>query len=1073
MKKVGNQPGFFGHPLILKFYRIIKISIVIILATCLQVSANGFSQNRIFENTTVSYELRADNLVVLKASGIEKQEVYVNGKVVSATGEPIAGVSVTVQGTTTGTSTNGEGAFSITVPEGATLVFSSVGFVTQQVTITPANTNVTVTLQASTSSMDEVVVVGYGTQRRQEVTGSVASVKGADIARQPVVNPALGIQGRVAGVQIISSGQPNANPIVRVRGTGSMLGGASPLYVVDGVITDDIRNINSADIVTMDILKDASATAIYGMRAANGVLIITTKKGRSGKMIVAYDGTVGVNEATDLVRMAGANQYTGYINEAAIYYDAGDSVVTADETAGGYNTNWYDAILRKAFQQNHNVSLSGGSEKINYFFSAGYITEQGIVRNNKFNRFTLRSNNEYKITNALKFSTLVSYSRSDLNNVNRDAFDQAYRAAPYVPSKVGDLYGNTSLSNNVGNPLVDLDKNYDRGLGNRLQGTIVGELKPLRWLTLRSGYGVDLNFFKNTIYGYVYENEGDANIFIPSGGNQLRDISTLEIVQNDVVKWVWDNTATATQSFGDHNFTLLVGTTSEKYTFNELRGKRFSVPENKSQWFLGAGSTVGATNDNTGDQWTRNSFIGRLNYNFNEKYFLTATMRADGTSRFEETNRWGYFPSVGVAWNIENEGFMENQETFSDLRLRASWGKVGNDQIPTTAYRSVAGLNVPYFFDGTRYLGIRLDELADENVRWEITEEYDLGVDFGFLNNRLNGQIDFYHKKTQDALVLVNVPGILGDPDNKYITNAASFENKGVELGLTWSDKVGSDWSYSVSGNIAYNRNKVLNLNGGEALFGGTVAGNTTTKSDNGQPIGSFFLREAIGIFQNYDEIEQSAQTSARPGDLIYRDISGPEGKPDGAIDDFDRQFFGSYQPKVTFGFNGNVNYLNFDLSIGTYGTAGGKIYNGKKNIRGSSPYDNIEAVEVENRWMPNNPNTNVPRANFGKLAASTYYLEKGDFFRINNLTVGYTLPKSVLTSIRVTNLRIYATVQNLATFTGYSGFTPELIPATNVQSPNADVKDQATNPGVLSAGIESNSYPTIRRWALGVNLSF
>ncbi len=771
--------------------------------------------------------------------------------------------------------------------------------------------------------------------------------------------------------------------------------------------------------------------------------------------------------------MAGANQYAGYINEVGIYYDQGDSIITADELAGGYNTNWYDAILRKGFQQNHNISLSGGGDKITYFFSAGYITEQGILETNKFNRFTLRSNNEYRIYNALKLSTLVSYSRSDLRDAIRDVFNLAYRAAPYVPSKVGNLYGNTSLSNNVGNPLIDLDKNDNRGLGNRVQGTLAAELKPLNWLTLRSSYGVDLNFFKNTVFGYVYGNTGENNIFVTPGGNQIRNNSTLEIIQNDAVKWVWDNTATANRTFGDHSFTLLLGTTSEKYTFNELKGKRFDVPPNRDQWFLGAGSTIGGTNDNTGDKWSRNSYIGRLNYNFSERYFITATFRADGTSRFAEENRWGYFPSVGLAWSIDEESFMQNQETFDNLRFRASWGKVGNDQIPTTAYRPVAGLNVPYFFNGTQYLGIRLADLADANVKWEVTEEFDLGFDMAILQNRLNAQLDFYQKKTKDALVLVNVPGILGDPDNKYITNAATFENRGVELSLTWSDKVGTEWTYNLNGNIAFNRNRVLNLNGGEALFGGSIGSFTTTKSDNGQPIASFFLREVDGIFQTYEEIAESAQTSARPGDLRYNDISGPEGKPDGTIDDFDRQYFGSYQPKVTFGFNAGVNYLNFDLSLGTYGTAGGKIYNGKKNARGSDPLDNLEAVEVEDRWTPNNPNTNVPRANFGKLPASTYFLEKGDFFRINNLTVGYTLPKAVLNTLRVTNLRVYATVQNLATFTGYSGFTPELIPPTNVQSPSTDVREQATNPGVLSAGLENNTYPTIRRWALGVNLSF
>ncbi len=1054
MKKIGILPEFFRRPLLINILGVMKITMAIILAACLQVSANGFSPTPIVLNSA-------------------HNDITVTGKVLSSTGEPIVGASITIKGTTSGTSTDANGNFVITVPDTATLVFSSVGFVTQEVAVSASNNQITVTMQPSTSAMEEVVVVGYGTQRRQEVTGSVVSVKGADIAKQPVVNPTQAVQGRVAGVQIISSGQPNANPIVRVRGTGSMLGGANPLYVVDGVITDDIRNINSADIVTMDILKDASATAIYGMRAANGVLIITTKKGRTGKMVVAYDATVGLNEATDLVKMAGPQQYAGYINEAGIYYDQGDSVITADQLAQGYNTNWYEAILQRAFQQNHNLSLSGGSEKITYFLSAGYITEEGIVKNNKFDRFTLRSNNEYRITKEFKLSSLVSYTRSDLRNVNRDVFNNAYRAAPYVPAKVGDLYGNTSLSNNISNPLIDLDKNNDRGLGDRLQGTFVAELKPVTWLTLRSSYGIDLNFFKNTIYGYTYFNTGPENVFIPEGGNQLRNRSTLEVVQNDMMKWVWDNTITANRSFGDHSFTLLVGMTSEKYSFNELRGKRFDVPANKEQWYLGAGSTIGATNDNTGDQWTRNSYIGRLNYNFDRRYYITATMRADGTSRFAESNRWGYFPSVGVAWNIVGESFMDDQRIFDDLRLRASWGKVGNDQIPTTAYRSIAGLNVPYFFDGTQYLGIRLDELADRNARWEVTEEYDIGLDFGFLNNRLTGQLDFYRKRTKDALVLVNVPGILGDPDNKYITNAASFENRGVELALAWSDKVGNDWTYSIGGNIAYNHNQILNLNGGEALFGGAIADFTTTKSDNGHPIGSFFLREAVGVFQSYEEIDKSAQPSARPGDIRYRDVSGPDGVPDGVINDLDRQYFGSYQPKLTFGLNGSVTYLNLDLSFGTYGTAGGKIYNGKKNVRGASPYDNIEATEVENRWTPNNPNTGVPRANFGKLPASTYFLEDGSFFRINNLTLGYTLPKSVLNSIKITNLRIYATVQNLSTFTSYSGFTPELIPATNVQSPSADVRDQATNPGVLSAGIENNSYPTIRRWALGLNLSF
>ncbi len=990
------------------------------------------------------------------------QGTVVTGKVTGATGEPLSGVSILVKGTKSGTSTNNEGNFSINVTNpNAALVVTSLGYDPQEIGLAGRN-SIPITLAAASTQLNQVVVVGYGTSRRKDLTGSVASIKGAELAKQPVQTATQALQGKVAGVQIISSGQPNSLPTVRVRGTGTMLGGANPLYVVDGVITDDIRNINSADIVNLDVLKDASATAIYGMRAANGVLIITTKKGRSGKMIISYDANVGIKEASHLVDMAGPNQYANYVNEASIYYGTGDSLITGSKLAAGNNTDWYDAILRRGFWQNHNISVSGGSEKINYFLSAGYINEEGILLTNKFNRFTLRSNNEYKLSKDIKFSTLLSYSRADLDDVDLGVFNDAYRAAPYVASKTGNLYGNTSLSNNVGNPLLGLEKNYNKGIDNRFQGTFAVDIKPVSWLTLRSSYGIDLDFYKNTRFAYSFGNLGDKNIFIEQGGNQLRDKSSLGINKNDASRWVWDNTATATKDFGVHKLSLLVGTTSEKYTLNSLSGNRVDVPENRDQWFLGAGSSIGATNDNTGDKFTRSSYIGRLNYNYNDRYLITATFRADGTSRFSEENRWGYFPSVGVAWNISNESFMANQKTFGNLKLRASWGKVGNDQIPTGAYLPLAATNIPYFFDQPRnqYLGISFNQLSDQNVKWEVTDEYDFGVDFSVLDNHLTGEIDYYNKKTKDALVYVNIPGILGDADNKYITNAASFENKGVEFGLNWNDRINKDWNYNLSGNIAYNKNRIVGLNGGQALFDGGIGGNQgfTTKSDNGQPIGSFYLLQTDGIFQTIEEVAASAQPDALPGDLRYRDISGTDGKPDGTINDLDRVYLGSYQPKLTFGLSGGLTYKNFDFNFGTYGTAGGKIYNGKKGTHGADPRDNIEASVAKDRWTPNNPNTDVPRASLNQLPASTYFLEKGDFLRINNLTLGYKLSGGLLSKYKISNLRIYITAQNLATITNYTGFTPE-------------VSRPGDNP--LNAGIELSAYPSTRTFALGVNLSF
>ena len=1019
-----------------------KVSINVVNSLVTEVLDN------IFNPTTLTYRILENNLVVITQKNFIPQAVSVTGKVTSATGEPLPGVSIKIKGAAAGTSTNAEGTYSLSVPDGATLIFSSVGFETQEIALN-GRTEINVVLAASTQQLEQVVVVGYGTSRRKDLTGSVASVTGAELAKQPVLTATQAVQGKVAGVQVITSGDPNALPIIRIRGTGTMLGGANPLYVVDGIINDDIRNINSADIVSMDILKDASATAIYGMRAANGVVLITTKKGRPGKMLISYDATVGVKEASNLVNMAGAGQYAGYVNEASVYYGSGDSIVKQATLQSGANTDWYDEILKKGFFQNHNLSLSGGSEKINYFLSAGYLTDEGIIRTNKFNRFTLRNNNDYKITSKFKVSTLFSYSRSDVRNIDLGAFNVAYRAAPYVPAKLNGLYGNTSLANNVGNPILDQDKNNNGGKGDRFQGNIVAELKPVTWLTLRSSFGVDKNNFRSVSYGYKYLNSGPDNVFLTSGSNQVRNNSVLTVEESQGNRWVWDNTATIIKKFGDHSFNLLVGTTAEEIRQNKIGGRRLDVPEDKNQWYLNAGSTLGATNVNDGDKSSRNSYLSRINYNFKDKYFLTATGRYDATSRLPKDNRWGFFPSVGLGWAISGEQFMDNQKIVDNLKLRASYGKVGNDGIPSNAFTSLATPNLPYFFNGIEVLNFRLEQLFDPQIQWEVTTELNFGLDFSLLKNRLSGTVDVYDRKTKDALVRIKTPTILGD--DEYITNAATFTNKGVELGLDWKDNISRDWKYNFGGNIAFNKNRIENLNGGQAIPDGGVGGQgNTTLSDNGQPIGSFYLWEVDGIFQTAAEIAGSAQPGAKPGDLKYRDANG-----DKTINAADRVFQGSYQPKVTYGVNGSLGYKTFDLSVGGYGTGGGKIYNGKKAARGDFR-DNIETDVSTNRWTPNNTNTKVPRANLNELPASTYFLENGDFFRINNLTLGFTLPGNVLSSLKMQSVRVYATVQNLATFTGYTGFTPEI-----------------SSSNTLAGGIEASIYPTTRTFAFGVNVGF
>ena len=986
-------------------------------------------------------------ITLLIAAGTAYSQQRVSGKVTSPTGEAVVGVSVSVKGTTTGTTTDLSGVYAISVPANSILVFSSVGFETVEMPV-EGKTTVDVSLRIAERIQEGVVVVGYGTARKKDLTGAVASVSGNELSKQPVLTATQAVQGKVAGVQVTSSGEPNGLPVIRIRGTGTMLAGANPLYVVDGVITDDIRNINSFDIVSMEILKDASATAIYGMRAANGVVLITTKKGRVGRLQVNYDMMLGVKEISKLVNMAGPKQYAGYLNEANLFYGSGDSLVKQAQLDAGGNTDWYDEITRTGFVQNHNLSLSGGSDKINYFLSAGYITDEGIIHTNDFRRFTIRNNNDYKINKYLKLSTLISYSHTDLRNVNLNAFNTAYRAAPYVIGKEGDLYGNTSLSNNVGNPLLDLDKNDASGLGDRFQANIVAEVKPWSWLTLRSSYGMDKNNFRSTDYGYIYLNTGPDNVFLSQGGNQIRNISSLTVSESQGNRWVWDNTATLTKKWDHHNFTLLVGTTAEQIKSNALTGFRQNVPEDPDQWYLNAGSSASSTNTNEGDKSTRNSYLTRLNYNFNDRFFVTATGRWDGSSRLPEDNRWGFFPSIGVGWVLTEEKFMSDGKLFDYLKLRASYGEVGNDVIPSNLFIPLATINLPYIFNNQLISTIRLSELSDPNLQWEIVKETNIGLEFTTLNKRLTGTLDWYSRKTEDALVRIKIPSILGDPNDEYITNAASFTNKGFELSLDWKDDIGKDWNYNIGFNIAFNDNEISNLNGGQAIPDGSVGGQFTTLSDNGQPIGSFYLLQVEGVFQDAAEIAGSAQPNAVPGDLRYLDVD-----KNNIINALDRVFQGSYQPDVIYGLNGGVDYRSFDFSFGTYGTAGGKIYNGKKAARPDFR-DNVETEVANGRWTSNNPSNTIPRANTQQLPASTYFLEKGDFFRINNLTLGYTFITESWKAVQ--KLRIYFTVQNLATFTDYSGFTPEINTGT-----------------ILDRGIELAIYPTTRTWAFGINLGF
>lgn len=972
----------------------------------------------------------------------------------NSTGLP--GVTVQVKGTTVGTVTDATGAYAIQAEPNATLVFSSIGYQRVEIPIN-GRTSINVPLAEDAKSLAEVVVVGYGTQRKSDVTGATVTIKGEELVKQPVLTATQALQGKAAGVQIISSGQPGSSPVIRVRGTGTALAGTAALFVVDGVLTDDISNINTADITNIDVLKDASATAIYGARGANGVVIITTKRGTVGKMTVNYTGNAGFRLPANLVTMANAAEYANYVSAAS------GNIVNPGTTS----TNWYGQILRNGFQQNHGLSINGGTEKSTYFLSAGYFTDQGIVIDNVYKRFTVRANNDFTFNKYVRAGISASYANGNNQIANLGtAYNNAYRAAPIIPSKVNGKYGNTSVYQNVGNPLLDIEKNDNLFIDNRLLGSAYLDIKPVEWLTLRSEMGGDwINQNSSTpgntqtgrVYNYQFNN--DTTTFISPGGNQRNPNSTLSVGNTKIFHWTWNNLATFNKKFDKHALTVLVGTTSEQYTSTSFTAFRKDVPAAQNLWYINTGNANTSTNDGAGDKYTRNSYIGRLNYNYNDKYLLTATIRADGSSRFPTQNRWGYFPSVGVGWLLTSEPFLQDQQIFDILKLRASWGRVGNDRIPSDSYTVTVQPNLAYpFGGGVATPGSAITQIKDPNLKWETTEEADLGLEFSALNGRLSGEVNYYNKKSRDLLINVKVPSVTGDADGVVLTNAASIQNQGLEITLNWRGKITNDLTYRVGANATLNQNKVIGLNGGQPILDGGIGANQqyTTRTDNGQPVGSFYVLQVLGVFQTGDEIGayknaagQVIQPSANPGDFKYQDTNG-----DGKIDDNDRVFAGSYQPKAYFGLNAGLTYKGIDFSVDFYGNVGNQVYNGKRGFR-QNVLDNVEKSMAYSRWTPGSGIQTEPAANSGNLPPSTYFVESGSFVRINNATLGYALPKSILDKVKISSIRVFVTAQNILTMKKFSGFTAEL----------------PGNP--TSQGIELNAYPTTQTYALGLNVGF
>jgi TonB-dependent starch-binding outer membrane protein SusC len=1007
---------------------------------------------KVFAGTDLTFKMLENNLIVIVANGQAPQDVQVTGKVTGASGETLTGVSVTVKGSTRGTATDSSGSFSLSVPTDAILVFTYVGFVTQEIKVN-SRSEVNIQLKPSGSQMNEVVVVGYGTQKKVDVTGSVAHVAGAEIAKQPVLTATQAIQGKVAGVQVVSSGEPGSMPQVIIRGAGSILGGVNPLYIVDGIWTDDITNINSADILAVDVLKDASSCSIYGVRGANGVVLITTRQG-SGKMKVNYSNNIGIQRAAYVLPMADAAQYRTYLQ----------ATIGLPTAATPYNTNWYNQVLRNAFYDNHNLSVSGSTAQDKYALSVGYLDNNGIIIDNSYKRYTIRFNNEYTPASFIRIGSTASFANQSTQNVPTGTItEDAYRAAPLVPAMVNGKFGNTSQYQNVGNPILDAQNTNDLSHKNTLQGNAFIEVKPIPSFSIKTEFNDELIFTDERAYTYLHPN--DTTFFTTNGGTQGASRSALSVNSGRSYHWVWTNTLNFNKTFGMHKLGILAGTEAQKVYSTSLSGAVFNVPAAQSEWYLQDGDASTATNGSSISEYTTNSYLGRIIYSFDDRILFTGNFRADGSSVFAPGHQWGYFPGASVGWILTRENFMRSQDIFQYLKLRASWGELGNSAITPDAPVEATIGNIPYFFNsGSRgagsIVGGIIPQIKYSAVHWEVTKEADFGFEYSVLKDHLTGEFDIYDKRVNDALINVQVPGTFGSQANPFspttpgdvLYNAATIDNKGIEFSARWHDNISSKLSYYIGGNISINRNRVVNLNGGLPIFDGNINGYFTTETKAGYPIGSYFMRKSIGVFQTQDQINNYKdkngnvlQPGANPGDLMYQFNSNGQ---------LDTAFLGAYAPKIYAGLSAGVTYKSFDLSLDLYGNFGNQVYNGKLQARVVYT-DNIEKSVATSYWTPTNHSNTQPSANAGNQPASSYFLASGEFIRINNITLGYNMPASLLKGQRViSSLRVFINAQNPVTQKKYGGFSSEL---------------PGSSP--TNAGIDLNTYPTTRTFAAGLNV--
>jgi len=1018
--------------------------------------------DRILSGTGINYELEGTHIILtteaIKDLHAQQQAKTVTGTVTDVNGEPIIGANIRIKGTTTGTITDIDGNFSIEAEPQSVIEVSYIGYLTQE-TVINNQKSIRFLLKEDTKTLDEVVVIGYGVQKKADLTGSVANINTEKLNTQSNANIGQALQGKIAGVDIVSQGgAPGSGTRIMVRGIGT-LNNASPLYIVDGMYMNSIDHINPNDIASIDVLKDASSAAIYGSRAANGVIIVTTKEGSNteGKPIIDLSVNLGISTASKFLDMLDAKGWAEVttIARQAIGKPALDM---ATDLANKPDNDWQDIMFRPALMQNYNLSVKGGGKYSTYYTGLGYFNQDGIVKGTNYQRYNIQSKNDYKRGIFSAGTNLIisfSHDKPLHQELRGGMIGTILQSVPtlekYDDTREGGYGGTYGDVVNIPHPLAIIDDNImDRYNENvKIFANLYAQIELFKGLKYKLNLTPDFSFerYKNYLNKYDF-------------GLATNSITQLTERQRRRRNILVENLLTFDRTFGEHKISALAGYTYQDSRFRHIQAYGEGLPQGLEE--IDAATT---NRSNEGNSWRSvlTSILGRVFYSYQNKYLFTATIRRDGSSKFGKNNRYGYFPSFSLGWNVAEEKFMENVHWLDQLKLRGGYGVLGNQEIDNYQYSSTitTGINYP---DGNGGLlqGAFPKNFANPDIKWEETAMTNVGIDFMAFNNRLSLTADYYVKNTKDILLTVPIP-ISSGGANDPIRNAGKIRNNGFEFNLGWMDQPNPDISYGINLIGSFNKNKVIAMGSesGSIKGGSTNQNITTSETKAGYPIGGYWLISTAGYFNSQEEVDAYAkdgkkiQPAAEPGDIKFVDANN-----DGVINDDDRVFQGSPFPDFTFALNGNMRYKNFDLSIGLQGVLGNKIYNATRQTLEDVTKGSNFLASCLDYWTPENKNASHPRLtwddpNRNTRAESDRYLENGSYLRLRSVQLGYTFPQTWFKGA-IQHARVYINAENLFTITSYSGYSPD------VNADNANYR-----------GFDNFIYPTNRTFMLGLNVTF